>query len=255
MLTSKKRPRDDSTHTEKIKETDCSTSDPILTHDPWIDLHQGSFVGYWRNALGAETHHLLLERLLTQVAWQQRDVNIMGKRIPQPRFVAYFALNPETQGTYEYTGLALAPSHMSDIPGLLELKELAQNFAGLTSEEEQFNSCLVNLYRSGADHVGWHTDNEKLYDANPTIASLSLGTRRSFILRNKTDHATKYKFLLGDGDLLVMKGTVQQYWQHCIVKMTGKKAAEIGPRINLTFRRVKNPGAAGEVHNNSKQLS
>ena len=33
-----------------------------------------------------------------------------------------------------------------------------------------FNSCLLNLYRDGGDHMGWHSDNEySYYGRQPTI--------------------------------------------------------------------------------------
>ena len=32
-----------------------------------------------------------------------------------------------------------------------------------------FDSCLLNLYRDGGDHMGWHSDNESLYGREPTI--------------------------------------------------------------------------------------
>lgn len=32
-----------------------------------------------------------------------------------------------------------------------------------------FNSCLLNLYRSGRDHMSYHSDNEALYGAQPVI--------------------------------------------------------------------------------------
>lgn len=35
----------------------------------------------------------------------------------------------------------------------------------------QFNSCLLNLYRDGRDAMGWHSDNEPLYGAAPTIGA------------------------------------------------------------------------------------
>ena len=43
-------------------------------------------------------------------------------------------------------------------------KAKLQGIAGV-----EFNSCLLNLYRDGSDHMGWHSDNEKLYGDNPTI--------------------------------------------------------------------------------------
>ena len=45
-----------------------------------------------------------------------------------------------------------------------------EDVAGVT-----FNSCLLNLYRNGADHMGWHSDNEKLYGDDPVIGKLSDG--------------------------------------------------------------------------------
>ena len=35
----------------------------------------------------------------------------------------------------------------------------------------RFNSCLLNLYRDGRDAMGWHSDNEALYGAAPTIGA------------------------------------------------------------------------------------
>ena len=32
-----------------------------------------------------------------------------------------------------------------------------------------FNSCLLNLYRDGRDHMSYHSDNEALYGAQPVI--------------------------------------------------------------------------------------
>jgi hypothetical protein len=42
---------------------------------------------------------------------------------------------------------------------------------------------------------------------------------------------------LASGDVLIMSGTTQQHWQHCVPKR--KKV--LGPRINLTFRNIIRP--------------
>ena len=84
--------------------------------------------------------------------------------------------------------------------------------------------------------MGWHSDDEiELGDA-PTIASLSLGASRRFLLRNKRDHSFQQTFELNHGSLLIMAGETQQYWQHCVPKT--RKVTE--PRINLTFRCIHN---------------
>lgn len=70
---------------------------------------------------------------------------------------------------------------------------------------------------------------------NPTIASISLGGSRDFYLKNKADGTKVEKFVLDDGDLLIMQGTTQSKWLHSI-----PKRAHALPRINLTFRRALN---------------
>ena len=46
-----------------------------------------------------------------------------------------------------------------------------------------FNSCLVNLYKTGFDECGWHADDESIFGEEPTIALISLGCSRRFQLR------------------------------------------------------------------------
>ena len=99
----------------------------------------------------------------------------------------------------------------------------------------KFTSCLLNLYRSGKDSNGWHSDDEKELGQNPIIASVSLGTERFFHLRHKTLKDQKHKILLEHGSLLLMEGETQHFWQHQIAKT----AKNIGERINLTFRIIK----------------
>lgn len=71
----------------------------------------------------------------------------------------------------------------------------------------KFNTCLLNMYRNGRDSVAWHSDNEKVYGPTPTIASISLGEPRDFILRSSWDQNDVRTFALGPGDVLVMEGT------------------------------------------------
>ena len=92
---------------------------------------------------------------------------------------------------------------------------------------------LVNLYRDGNDSVSWHSDNEEINGSEPTIASVSLGETRRFDLRHKESGET-VRVDLEDGSLLVMSGLSQLCWVHQIAKTKTK----VGPRINLTFRRV-----------------
>jgi alkylated DNA repair dioxygenase AlkB len=98
----------------------------------------------------------------------------------------------------------------------------------------RFNTALGNLYRNGKDSVGWHSDDEPDLGVNPTIASLSLGATRRFLIRNKNDRKLSGEFNLSHGSLLVMSGAMQVEWEHCIPKAATCDEA----RINLTFRAI-----------------
>ena len=74
---------------------------------------------------------------------------------------------------------------------------------------------------------------------NPTIASLSLGGSRDFLMKHKDDAKRKEKFPLESGDMLVMQGSTQSKWLHSIPKRT----SSVQPRVNITFRKAMN--AAG----------
>jgi alkylated DNA repair dioxygenase AlkB len=98
----------------------------------------------------------------------------------------------------------------------------------------KFNSVLMNLYRNQKDSMGWHSDDEKELGSDPKIASISLGSSRTFQLKHKTQKQMKLKVALNNGSLLLMEGTMQHHWLHAIPKST----QECGPRINLTFRKI-----------------
>ena len=70
-----------------------------------------------------------------------------------------------------------------------------------------FNSCLANLYRDGTDSMGFHSDDEPELGPEPTIASISLGARRRFVLRHRATRE-RWTWELGAGDLLVMRARV-----------------------------------------------
>ena len=103
-----------------------------------------------------------------------------------------------------------------------------------TISETEFTTVLLNLYRDGKDSNGWHADNEKELGKNPIIASLSFGENRFFHLKHRRNKKDRLKLLLKSGSLLLMEGSTQEHWLHQIAKT----ARPVGPRINLTFRKI-----------------
>ena len=108
---------------------------------------------------------------------------------------------------------------------LLEIKKKIESVQG------EYNYCLLNRYRSGSDSMGWHADDEP--EMGNVIGSLSLGATRKFRIRHNVTRETK-TFLAGNGTLIIMAGTMQQFWQHEVPKTK----QDVGERINLTFRKI-----------------
>ena len=144
------------------------------------------------------------------IAWHQDTVKFYGKTHELPRVSAWYG---DTGKSYKYSGILLHPHPWT--PALLWMKEQLAEISPTS-----FNSVLLNWYRSGQDHISWHTDAEPELGMNPTIASLNFGESRRFILRRNDDHNDKIEFTLGDGDLLIMQGELQHFWQHSVPKQT-----------------------------------
>jgi len=167
---------------------------------------------------------LLLHKFSLQSPWQQKVVRMYDKEVTTPRLSAWYA----DEETYDYTSLRRsAPNKWT--PELMAIKAKVEKIAKV-----KFNSVLLNYYRDGNDSVAWHSDNEKALGKYPVIASVSFGQVRSFDIRLKSDHSDKYSIKLEDGALMIMKGDLQQNWEHRIAKSSRPMHA----RINLTFRTV-----------------
>lgn len=165
-----------------------------------------------------------LERLLREVAWEQKTVTVWGKSHLQPRLIAWYG-DPGT--TYSYSGIQLAPRPWTDL--LMHLKVVVEDAVAST-----FNSALLNLYRDHRDSMGFHSDDERELGPHPTIASLSFGAERVFLLKHRSAAYETVRLKLASGSLLLMKGKTQAHWQHGINKQT----TPCGPRVNVTFRQI-----------------
>lgn len=165
----------------------------------------------------------LLRRLTETIWWEQPAIRFFGKLVPVPRLTAWYG-----DKEYKYSGILNLPLPWTE--ELLHIKERAEMASGAI-----FNSVLLNFYRSGEDHMSWHSDDEKSLGVNPVIASVSFGEVRKFSVKHRLDKKIKPISLeLASGSLVIMKGEMQEFWHH---RITPSKRAQ-GPRINLTFRNV-----------------
>lgn len=182
----------------------------------------------WPKANFGTDDHLLLESLIAETPWRQEDITVWGKTYSQPRLIAWYG-----EDTYTYSGLALDPLPLTQT--LQDIRRGVEALCGAT-----FNSVLLNYYRDHRDGMGFHADDEPELGPLPSIASVSLGEVRRFVLkhRHRKDIAD-IKLPLASGSVLVMAGPTQANWKHGIPK----ESRHCGPRVNLTFRTIRQPAA------------
>lgn len=161
------------------------------------------------------------------IAWRQDRIRIAGRYRLIPRLSAWYG---DADVDYGYSGIRLEPLPWN-VP-LTELKSRVETAAGA-----RFNSVLLNLYRSEADSMGWHADDEPELGPDPIIASVSLGMARRFDLRPKAARGRGHLHsrVLEHGSLLIMRAGVQRDWLHRLPR----QRLPCGPRVNLTFRWVE----------------
>lgn len=164
-----------------------------------------------------------IDEILADLKWREDKIKMFGKVYEQKRRVAWYG---DVGIQYTYSGIT-----MNAVEWTVQLKNIQRKL----NEDlgHQFNSVLVNLYRDGEDYMSWHADNEKELGLRPTIASLSFGISRDFFFKHNSTQE-KIKLNLEHGDLLVMKGNVQEYWKHSLPKR--KRVNSM--RLNLTFRKI-----------------
>lgn len=167
----------------------------------------------------------LFTRLSASLDWRSDELIMFGKKIITQRKIAWIG-DPDC--SYTYSGIKKDPQAWT--PELLQIKSKAEALA-----QWKFNSCLLNLYHCGDEGMGWHSDDEKELDPQAPIVSISLGGIRKFAFRHRQDK-TVHSLMLGNGSALVMHAPTQTYWNHSLLKTK----RQVGARINLTFRVIKN---------------
>lgn len=184
-----------------------------------IELKDGGVLLYAESFLSSELADRYFVDLRDNCRWEQKP-GIFGHM--QPRLTASYG---DAGITYRYSGTVNVADPWT--PTLLEIKEKIEAVQG------DYNYCLLNRYRSGSDSMGWHADDEP--GMGNVIGSLSLGATRKFRIRHNVTRETR-TFLTGNGTLIIMAGTMQQFWQHEVPKTK----QNVGERINLTFRHIHN---------------
>ena len=189
-----------------------------LAHGAWVDVQRG-----WLAGSGA-----LFAGLAERVPWRAERRRMYDRTVDVPRLLCFYGEDAELPDPV----LAACRDRLS---------EHYQAELG-----EPFRTAGLCLYRDGRDSVAWHGDTIGRGSTEDTmVAIVSLGTARPLLLRPRAGAGTgtatgtgtgandgTLRYSLGHGDLIVMGGSCQRTWEHCVPK-TSKP---IGPRISVQFR-------------------
>ncbi|SDB91983.1 Alkylated DNA repair dioxygenase AlkB [Raineyella antarctica] len=175
-----------------------------LAEGAWIDLRRG-----W---LGGSD--VLFDALATTVDWRAERRQMYDAVVDVPRLTRFYGGGEELPH-----------------PVLEECRVvLNESYGGELGED--FVTVGLCLYRGGRDSVAWHGDRVGRSRTQDTmVAIVSVGEPRPLMLRPRGG-GSSIAVPLGHGDLIVMGGSCQRTWDHCIPKTE----RPVGPRISIQFR-------------------
>ena len=188
-----------------------------------IDLDAGAWVEYVPSWIDGSEADRFLSALRDELLWEQREIVLFGRRVLQPRLIAWAG-----SWGYRYSGQTLEPREATPATAALVTRVCE-------ATRVPFNHVLVNRYRDGADSIGLHADDEPELGRDPIVATLSFGATRRFVLKPRRARLGPSRSLdVQHGSLLVMGGTCQRHYVHGVPRQPGAA----GERISLTFRRL-----------------
>ncbi|MEU2556939.1 alpha-ketoglutarate-dependent dioxygenase AlkB [Streptomyces sp. NPDC003388] len=176
-----------------------------LGHGAWIDVLPG-----WLSGADA-----LFEELAAGVPWRAERRKMYDNVVAVPRLLAFYAAHdPLPHPVLDEARGALSARYAEELG-------------------EPFTTAGLCFYRDGRDSVAWHGDRIGRGARQDTmVAILSVGAPRDLLLRPVAGGGPAVRRPLGHGDLIVMGGSCQRTWEHCVPKT----AHAAGPRISVQFR-------------------
>jgi alkylated DNA repair dioxygenase AlkB len=180
----------------------------------WVDVARG-----WMQGADA-----LFEHLRDGVSWQTSRLFRYDHWVEERRL-----------------GAAWRPGQPMPHPALAEAHRTLQHRYGA-----RFDGFGMIQYRDGRDGQAFHRDTDMKWLDDTVIAILSLGARRSWLLRpraNRYDHSETRGAITdltpGPGDLMVMGGRSQADWEHSVPYRPGEP---MGMRISVQWRYASRQG-------------
>ena len=171
----------------------------VLGQGAWVDRVPGWVRG----------HDRLFERLEQGTRWTTQRRVMYERTVDVPRLLARLP---------------------DDGPGAPILGDMARVLGRRYAT--RLTTIHLALYRDGRDSVAWHGDRVGRERSHTVVAIVSLGGARRFLLRPAGGGPSR-AISVGCGDLMVLGGSCQRTWEHCV-----PKCARAEPRIAVMFREA-----------------
>eukprot|EP00439_Symbiodinium_sp_Y106_P080680 s33_g19.t1 len=149
---------------------------------PFWDDSRRSFAGLLRSPWTPQQCSQFYTMIQNGTNWIQP----VGEKGPMPRKTAWL-VRKGCECSYSYGPFEVPPAEFP--PWMVQLMSEVMPFCGFTSIGEWPDCCNLNLYTDGASTVGWHSDDEALFQGryqDITIISMSLGVPRSLLYSQRT---------------------------------------------------------------------
>ena len=178
----------------------------IKSNKSFHELEEGAEVLYIKKCIMNTAD--LFQELLLGLNWRKYTYVIYDREVESPRLMS--VLDIERVRVFPY---------LNKLKNDLEKRM-----------EKKFSYVVLNYYRDGKDYISYHSDRET--KKNTPVVLISLGGTRRFVLKNINDPKIQHKFILEDGDLMILNyEAIKTKFKHSIPKMANSK-----PRISITFR-------------------
>lgn len=177
-----------------------------LDEQCWLEHHLGWLAAHDQASAGPD----LIDLLIEQFHWKRSERTMYDRRVNVPRLLSWSELaDPETPGPVVRWARAIDAAFGTSM-----------------------TTVGANYYRDGNDSVAWHGDTVDRRRADSTVAIVSVGAARPFLVRPIGGGAST-RWLLGHGDLLVMGGRSQTRFEHSVPKVRRS-----GPRLSVVLRET-----------------
>ena len=204
----------------------CRETDPIANSPIW----------YTFNGHSSSTCHFLgptFDQATTNHYYKLAQQDILWKRIGN-RYAAWYTTT-NCRCTYKYAGINWTPNTYPE--WLTQLTDLVIEKCNF--QHKIYPNCVnANMYTTGEQKIGWHSDNEQLFHThhgNTIIISLSLGAARQFQWKRKGDtDEDAHTYTLQDGEIMIMAGDMQKFYSHSVCP----SQVPTPGRINFTWRFI-----------------